>query len=249
LAPKNCSAYAIIQQPTPLPISGYLQMQTTPRDCVARSIVEDIVLSKAWLSLVCSLLLVGAVGGCSNPKYPQLPEATYQMRYGYKYKVGPGDSVQIYVWRYPEVSTTVPVRPDGYISAPLLEDVPAAGKTPTELARDLEEALSVFLRDPLVTVIVQGFVGIYPEQIRVLGEATQPLSLPYRDGMTLLDLMIAVGGITEFADGNRSVLIRFEDGEQTQHTVRLRDLIEDADLSANVDMQPGDILLIPESWF
>jgi polysaccharide export outer membrane protein len=232
-----------------LPINGCVQMQTTPCDAVARSIVEDIVLSKAWLSLVCSLLLLGAVGGCSNPKYPPLPEATYQMRYGYKYKVGPGDSVQIYVWRYPEVSTTVPVRPDGYISAPLLEDVPAAGKTPTELARDLEEALSVFLRDPLVTVIVQGFVGIYPEQIRVLGEATQPLSLPYRDGMTLLDLMIAVGGITEFADGNRSVLIRFEDGEQTQHTVRLRDLIEDADLSANVDMQPGDILLIPESWF
>ncbi|HBG95301.1 MAG TPA: sugar ABC transporter substrate-binding protein [Chromatiaceae bacterium] len=171
------------------------------------------------------------------------------MRYGWKYKIGPGDSVQIFVWRYPEVSTTVPVRPDGYISAPLLEDIPAAGKTPTELARDLEEALSVFLRDPLVTVIVQGFVGIYPEQIRVLGEAVQPSALSYRDGMTLLDLMIAVGGISEFADGNRSVLVRFEDGEMKQYTVRLRDLIQDADLSANVDLQPGDILLIPESWF
>jgi polysaccharide export outer membrane protein len=131
----------------------------------------------------------------------------------------------------------------------LLEDVPAAGKTPTELARDLEEALSVFLRDPLVTVIVQGFVGVFPEQIRVLGEATQPLALPYRDGMTLLDLMIQVGGITEFAAGNRAVLVRFEEGEKRQYTVRLRDLIEDADLSANVDLLPGDILLIPESWF
>jgi len=187
--------------------------------------------------------------GCAKPRFPFLPEATYQLRYAQKYKIGPGDSVQIFVWRYPEVSTTVPVRPDGYISAPLLEDVPAAGKTPTELARDLEEALSVFLRDPLVTVIVQGFVGIYPEQIRVLGEATQPRALQYRDGMTLLDLLIAVGGITEFADGNRAVLVRFENGEKRQYTVRLRDLIEDADLTANVDMRPGDILLIPESWF
>lgn len=194
-------------------------------------------------------IVVGLTSGCGRETLPILPEATYQMRFAHKYKVGPGDTVQIFVWRYPEVSTTVPVRPDGFISAPLLEDVPAAGKTPTELARDLEEALSVFLRDPLVTVIVQGFVGVFPEQIRVLGEATQPLALQYRDGMTLLDLMIAVGGITEFAAGNRAVLVRFEDGEQAQYRVRLRDLIENADLTANVDLFPGDILLIPESWF
>lgn len=195
------------------------------------------------------VMLVLLVPGCAREQRPELPEATYQMRYAHKYKVGPGDAVEIFVWRYPEVSTTVPVRPDGFITAPLLEDVPAAGKTPTELARDLEEALSVFLRDPLVTVIVQGFVGIFPEQIRVLGEATQPLALQYRDGMTLLDLMIQVGGITEFAAGNRAVLVRFEEGEQREYRVRLRDLIEDADLSANVDLRPGDILLIPESWF
>jgi polysaccharide export outer membrane protein len=199
--------------------------------------------------IVLVVLVALTVTGCAKPKYPPLPEATYQLRYAQKYKIGPGDSVQIFVWRYPEVSTTVPVRPDGFVSAPVLEDVPAAGKTPTELARDLEEALSVFLRDPLVTVIVQGFVGIFPEQIRVLGEATSPKSLPYRDGMTLLDLMIQVGGVTEFADANRAVLVRFQDGEKKQHTVRLRDLIEDADLTANVDMRPGDILLIPESWF
>ncbi len=203
----------------------------------------------ARLVLILGLVLAGLISGCAKPKFPPLPEATYQLRYAHKYKVGPGDSVEIFVWRYPEVSTTVPVRPDGFITAPLLEDVPAAGKTPTELARDLEEALSVFLRDPLVTVIVQGFVGIFPEQIRVLGEATEPKALQYSDGMTLLDLMIAVGGITEFADGNRAVLVRFEDGEKRQYTVRLRDLIEDADLTANVDLQPGDILLIPESWF
>jgi polysaccharide export outer membrane protein len=157
--------------------------------------------------------------------------------------------VQIYVWRYPEVSMTVPVRPDGYITAPLLEDIPASGKTPTELARDLEEALAVYLRDPLVTVIVQGFQGVYPEQIRVLGEAANPLSLRYIDGMTLLDLMIQVGGTTQFAAGNRAVLMRFEEGEKKRYTVRLEDLIKDADLSANVDMRPGDILIIPESWF
>jgi polysaccharide export outer membrane protein len=187
--------------------------------------------------------------GCAKPKYPSPPEATYQLRSAYKYKIGPGDSVQVYVWRYPEVSMTVPVRPDGFITAPLLEDIPAAGKTPTELARDLEEALAVYLRDPLVTVIVQGFRGVFPEQIRVLGEADTPQSLPYIDGMTLLDLMIAVGGITEFAAGNRAVLVRFEEGEKKNYIVRLEDLIKQADLTANVDMRPGDILIIPESWF
>lgn len=196
-----------------------------------------------------------ALSGCSswqNPwrqKYPSPPEATYQLRAAFKYKIGPGDSVEIFVWRYPEVSTTVPVRPDGFITAPLLEDIPAAGKTPTELARDLEEQLAVYLRDPLVTVIVQGFVGVYPDQIRVMGEASSNQALPYRDGMTLLDLMIAVGGLSDFAAGNRAMLVRFEDGEQQKYTLRLDDLIKNADLSANTDMRPGDILIIPQSWF
>lgn len=196
-----------------------------------------------------AVCLAVVLAGCSTSKFATLPEATYELRSASKYKIGPGDSVQIFVWRYPEVSTTVPVRPDGYISAPLLEDIPASGKTPTELARDLEEALSVYLRDPLVTVIVQGFQGVFPEQIRVLGEATNPKSLRYIDGMTLLDLMIQVGGTTQFAAGNRSVLMRFEEGEKKKYIVRLDDLIKKADLSANVDMQPGDILIIPESWF
>lgn len=199
------------------------------------------------------VLLAATAGlpGCAwwGPKYPSPPEATYQLRAEHKYKIGPGDSVEIFVWRYPEVSTTVPVRPDGFITAPLLEDIPAAGKTPTELARDLEQALAVYLRDPLVTVIVQGFVGVYPDQIRVLGEATSAKALQYIDGMTLLDLMIQVGGITDFADGNRCVLVRFEGGEQKQYTLRLDDLIKDADLTANTDLHPGDIIIIPESWF
>ncbi len=194
-------------------------------------------------------LLTVALSGCAKPMYPNPPEATYQLRGAYKYKIGAGDSVQVYVWRYPEVSMTVPVRPDGFISAPLLEDIPAAGKTPTELARDLEEALAVYLRDPLVTVIVQGFRGVYPEQIRVLGEASRPQNFPYTDGLTLLDLMITVGGLTNFAAGNQAVLVRFEEGEKKSYTVRLDDLVKRADLTANVDMRPGDILIIPESWF
>jgi polysaccharide biosynthesis/export protein len=195
-------------------------------------------------------ILATFVAGCSSTaKFPSLPEATYELRSASKYLIGPGDAVEIFVWRYPEVSTTVPVRPDGYITAPLLEDIPASGKTPTELARDLEEALAVYLRDPLVTVIVQGFVGVFPQQIRVLGEATKPTALQYRDGMTLLDLMIQVGGLTPFASGNRAVLMRFEEGEKKRYTVRLDDLVKDADMTANVDMQPGDILIIPESWF
>jgi len=207
------------------------------------------MISRPSLGLI--VLLGVAVTGCSawGPKYPSPPEATYSLRSAYKYKIGPGDTVDIFVWRYPEVSTSVPVRPDGFISAPLLEDIPAAGKTPTELARDLEAQLAVYLRDPLVTVIVQGFVGVYPDQIRVLGEAANDKSLPYIDGMTLLDLMIQVGGISEFAAGNDAILMRFEEGEQKKYRLRLDDLIRNADLSANTDMRPGDIIVIPESWF
>jgi polysaccharide export outer membrane protein len=200
-------------------------------------------------SVILSLLvMVLLMTGC-GPKYPNPPEATGQMRYSDKYKIGPGDEIEVFVWRYPEASTSVTVRPDGYITARLLEDVPASGKTPTELARDLERELGVFLRDPLVTVIVSGFNGIYPEQIRVVGEATSPQAMQYNDGMTLLDLMIQVGGITEYADGNKTILVRVEKGERVQYTLRVDDLILDGDITANVDMRPGDILIIPESFF
>lgn len=182
------------------------------------------------------------------PTYPLLPEATGQMRYSNKYKIAPGDSLEIYVWRYPEVTKIVTVRADGYLTAPLLEDVPAVGKTPTELARDLERELSIYLRDPLVSVIVSGGIGIYPQQIRVVGEVEEPRSLLYVDGMTLLDLMIQVEGLTEFADGNNSILVRVERSVQRQYTLRIEDLIQDGDITANVDMRPGDILIIPESW-
>jgi polysaccharide export outer membrane protein len=200
--------------------------------------------------LLVTLFVVIQLAGCAsrNP-YPELPTATGDAEYATRYRIAPGDSVQIFVWRNPEVSTQVPVRPDGLLSAPLLEEIPAAGKTPAELARDLEQELSTYLRDPLVTVIVNGFVGIFREQIRVLGEAAQPQALLYRDSMTLLDLMISVGGLTQFADGNNATLVRNVDGKQEQFRVRIDDLIRDGDISANIDMQPGDIIIVPEAWF
>lgn len=203
-----------------------------------------------------SLMALLVLGGCT-PKYPHPPEATGQMRYADKYRIGPGDAIEIFVWRYPEVSTTVTVRPDGYITARLLEDVPAAGKTPTELARDLEEELAIFLRDPLVSVVVNTFNGVFPDQVRVLGQSgsegdddsASGKALQYADGMTLLDVLIQVGGIGEFADGNSTVLIRVEEGERRHYTLRVDDLIRDGDITANVDMRPGDIVIIPESFF
>jgi len=197
------------------------------------------------------LLITGlALAGCESVgPHPQLPQSKGDAQFSTKYRIAAGDSVEIFVWRNPDVSTTVTVRPDGYLSAPLLEDVPASEKTPTELARDLEKEFSVYLRDPLVSVIVNGFVGAYEDQIRVVGEASSPMSMLYKDSMTLLDLMIEVGGITDFAAGNKTTLIRKEKGEFKEFTLRIDDLIRDGDFTANVDMKPGDILIIPEAWF
>jgi polysaccharide biosynthesis/export protein len=187
-----------------------------------------------------------AIMGCATNPYPPAPQIAASP--DYLYKIGPGDTVNISVWRNPEISASVPVRPDGKLTAPLIEDLPAMGKDPTTLARDVEKALSKYIRDPVVTVIVGGFVGPYPEQIRVVGEAAKPQALPYRQGMTLLDLMIAVGGLTDFADGNKASIMRTSEGGK-QYGVRLKDLVKRGDISANVDVKPGDILLIPQSWF
>jgi len=196
----------------------------------------------------CLLLLLMLLGACTA-KYPQLPTTTGDARFSSQYLIGPGDTVEIFVWRNPDVSTSVQVRPDGHLTAPLLEDLPAAGITPTELAREIEKKLATYLRDPLVTVIVNGFVGTYNQQIRIVGEAAEPQAMLYRDSMTALDVVIAVGGMTEFADGNKASIVRFSGGEQQQFTVRLDDLIREGDITANVDMRPGDILIIPEAWF
>ncbi|MGD9164902.1 MAG: polysaccharide export protein [Chromatiales bacterium] len=165
------------------------------------------------------------------------------------YVIGPGDSLNVFVWGDSELSTEVVVRPDGLITTPLVEDLQASGKTPTELARNLEERLSIFVKNPKVTVSVTNFVGRYTEQVRVVGQAAQPQSLPYRDGMTLLDVIISVGGLTEFAAGNKATIVRKAGGETRQFRVRLDDLIRDGDISANTRMMPGDVLIIPETWF
>jgi len=195
---------------------------------------------------VAAVLGAAAITGCTTNPYPPAPQIAASP--DYLYKIGPGDSVNINVWRNPEISASVPVRPDGKLTAPLIEDLPAMGKDPTTLARDVEKALSKYIRDPVVTVIVGGFVGPYPEQIRVMGEAAKPQALSYRQGMTLLDLMIAVGGLTDFADGNNASIMRTSEGGK-QYSVRLKDLVKRGDISANVDVKPGDILLIPQSWF
>jgi polysaccharide export outer membrane protein len=193
------------------------------------------------LLFVFALLLLS---GCST--YLPPPQASGASP---DYLIGPGDSLEVFVWRNPEVSATLPVRPDGKISTPLVEDMPAAGKTPTQLARDIEKALANYLKEPLVTVIVRGFIGPYSQQIRVVGEAARPQVLPYREHMTLLDVMIAVGGLTEFAAGNKATLVRQAGGRSHQYGVRLDDLVRGGDISANTQVLPGDILIIPESWF
>jgi polysaccharide biosynthesis/export protein len=166
----------------------------------------------------------------------------------YNYVIGAGDSLNIIVWRNPELSLSVPVRPDGKLSAPLVDELVVQGKTSTEVARDIEKKLATFVRDPVVTVIVTSFVGPYSEQIRVVGEAARPQFLPFKQKMTLLDVMIAVGGLTDFADGNGASILRSGEGNK-QYAVRLKDLIKRGDVSANVEMRPGDILIIPQSFF
>jgi polysaccharide export outer membrane protein len=186
------------------------------------------------------------LGGCAT-SYPPAPSSIGKVTPSYL--IGPGDNVNIVVWRNPELSMVIPVRPDGKISTPLVEDLPATGKTATQLARDIETALAKYVQNPVVTVIVTGFVGPYSEQVRVIGEAAKPQSLPYRENMTLLDVMIAVGGITDFAAGNRASILRTSGGSTQQLGVRLIDLVKGGDLSANVAIQPGDVVVIPQSFF
>ena len=194
----------------------------------------------------CLLLLASLTGGCASKSPPLAPTeaATGQ----YKYLIGAGDTLSVIVWRNPDLSMSVPVRPDGRISLPLVEDLVAAEKDPSTVAREVERALSKYVRDPVVTIVVTQFAGPYREQIRVIGQAAKPQALAYRENMTLLDVMIAVGGITEFAAGNRANILRTSEGNKL-YRVRLDDLLRSGDISANVAVKPGDVLIIPESWF
>lgn len=198
------------------------------------------------------LLLAAVLALAACNRYPQLPPAQQVASEGAStpsYVIGPNDNLNIFVWRNQDLTTTVTVRPDGRISVPLIEDLQAAGKTPTELARDIEARLGRFVRDPVVTVIMTGFVGPYAQQVRVVGEATRPQAIPYREHMSILDVMIQVGGLTQFAAGNRTVIIRRAEGREQNYRVRLDDLLKDGDISANVNVLPGDTVVIPQSWF
>jgi len=195
------------------------------------------------------LVLLGLAAGCGGgttvtkgPPASAPVEAT-------EYRIGPGDNLQVFVWNHPELSLTVPVRPDGMISTPLVENMKAEGKTASQLSRDLETALAEYVRSPTVNVIVTSFVGSFGDQIRVVGQAQTPQALSYRANMTVLDVMIAVGGLAEYAAGNRAVILRREGDKQLRIPVRLSDLMNDGDISANVSMRPGDVLIIPESRF
>ena len=194
------------------------------------------------LAVAALFLVAGCAGQAGPPPVNTAKTAS-------EYLIGPGDNLNIFVWRNPELSATVPVRPDGRISTPLVEDVVAVGKTPTELARGLEARLKKFVRDPIVTVMVSGFVGDFSQQVRVIGEAAQPRAVPYRADMSLLDVMIQVGGLTKFAAGNSAVLIRKINGVEHTYPVRLDSLIKDGEIKYNFKMQPGDTLIIPQSLF
>ncbi len=203
-------------------------------------------------SRVMLLLLISIVfSGCSSNSLPTAtvqPSNTTDIN-SYKYLIGAGDVLDIFVWRNPEVSGSFVVRPDGMITTSLVEDIKVSGKTPTELARSIEEILATYLRDPVVTVTVANFVGPFSEQIRVIGEATEPKAINYTQHMTLLDVMIQVGGLTEFADGNSAVLIRVEGGKQKEYEILIDELLREGEIKVNIDMLPGDIIIIPEAWF
>lgn len=196
-------------------------------------------------ALILSGLVVFAVAACSTgePPPPSVPGSSGD------YKIGPGDSLQVFVWQNKELSVTAPVRPDGRISLPLVSDIQAAGKTPSELSEDIEARLAKFVKDPVVTVIVSSFEGANTQQVRVVGEAAKPQAIPYRSTMSVLDAMISVGGLTQYAAGDRATLIRTIDGKQTSYRLRLDDLLKDGDMSANAPLLPGDVILIPQAYF
>lgn len=198
-----------------------------------------------------ALTLTAACGTAVDRQLPSSPFVSPNEGPGADYVIGPLDSLQIFVWRNPELTSSVTVRPDGRISVPLIEDLAATGETPTTLARSIEQKLSVYIQNPIVTVIVSGFQGPFAQQVRVVGAAANPQAIPYRANMTLLDVMIAVGGTTDFAAGNRARLVRFERASETQteYGVRLDDLLRDGDISANVRIEPGDVIIVPESFF
>ena len=205
--------------------------------------------SRTGLRTALAVCAVGALGACATSQQADFEPVQPVDQQAYDYIVGPGDTLDIFVWGYEDLSVKLPVRPDGRITTRLVEDLLASGKTPTVLAREIEEHYKEFVKDPTVTVTVSKFVGSPDQQIKVVGGGAAPQTVPYRNRMTLLDLMIEVGGLEEFASGNRAVLVRVQNGERVSRRVRLTDLLNNGDISANVDLLPGDVLIVPQSWF
>ena len=208
--------------------------------------------NKAFLVIgAASVVLTGCGGLGSGPELPPAPAISQQEGPGEEYRIGPSDNLTIFVWRNPELGAKVQVRPDGRITTPLITDMPAVGKTPTMLAQDIKLQLSQYINDPIVSVILNESKGTTSQQVRIVGATDKPASIPYRANMSLLDAMIAVGGLTEFAAGNKARLIRVNraTGRQQEYRLRLGDLLKKGDSRANVLLQPGDVVIIPESFF
>jgi len=215
------------------------------------SSIRSTVVAVAW-TLLAGLGAPALGASDPPPEVPSMPAAepstAAPAAAGSQYIIGPGDTLQVFIWRNAELSVTVPVRPDGKISTPLVEDMVAVGKTPSKLARDIEAVLADYIRSPQVNVIVTNAVSTF-SRVRVLGQVTTPQAVPYREGMTVLDAVLAVGGLAEFAAGNRAKIIRVEGGKTQEIKVRLGDLVNDGDVSQNLPLKPGDVLVVPESRF
>jgi polysaccharide export outer membrane protein len=202
------------------------------------------------IGMVATVLALVAAAGCGGNRVRATNESVRAAPAdAADYLIGPGDSLRIFVWDHPDLTNEVQVRPDGKISTPLVEDLQASGKSPTALAREIETTLSQYVRSPVVTVIVQGFVGETKQQVRVVGQAVKPQALQYRQGMTVLDVMIAVGGLSDTAAGNRARIVRMVGGSAQEIRVRLNDLLNNGDIQQNVRMLPGDVVVIPQSVF
>lgn len=202
-------------------------------------------------SALAALALSGCTGSGTGRQLPSANFVAMQEGPGEDYVIGPLDELTIFVWRNPELGARVQVRPDGRVTTPLITDMPAVGKTPSMLAQDIQLQLSQYIQDPLVSVIVSRFAGTYSQQVRIVGATGRPASIPYRANMTLLDAMIAVGGMNEYAAGNRAKLVRYDrtSGKQQEYGLRLNDLVKKGDSKANVMLMPGDVIIIPESVF
>lgn len=202
------------------------------------------VLLRIVLCIATSACLANPGAPDQGPE-PQLPASAVDAN---SYLIGPGDMLQVFVWRNPELSASIPVRPDGKISTPLVENLVAIGKTPSQLAREMETVLSEYVRSPTVNIIVTTPVSVF-SQVKAIGQVKLPQALAYREGMKVLDLVLAVGGLADFASGNRAKIVRTVDGKQVELRVRLEDLVNKGDMTQNLPLKPGDVLVVPESLF